>query len=828
MATAALARMRPGRLPPIRGRWLLLIGLLALALIGWFLWTQYTSSQNVRPSYQTAQVTQGTLRNTVAATGPIANPTSVPVSFKNPGELIEVNVSIGDRVTPGQVLARQRPDDLATAVRQAEASYEQALAAEQEVLEGPTDEVVGQADATLEEARVSRESAVKSLEATQTTASAAINAATIEVVSARVSLDGAEKELTSAVEQRDAALASAEQAVENAQVALENARIAHESAVAQAATSNVEAQIQVDSSLNDVASARANQAATEEVGQQSGVSDQVSVANARQELQDAQRELEAQKRTTEKELVVQRRQRDQAGVSARSAQQERQQACANGNDNTSACNAAKRSENEARASLRTAEAQLNQAEAAARQTMIQAASAVTNAQSAVRTAEASINTGLANTRQSNTSSRASVKSAEDALRTAMATAASTRTQNAANVAQAKTSVDSAEATLRTAMKTLESERVQQQAAVVQAQNALEQARVAVRSAEAGLENTRASQASSIQSAQNTVNQQEASLGSAQAQHAVETAESTAAQIEQARAATRQQAEALATARYDLESSTLVSPTEGTVASISGVVGQWVSGSGSSNSNGTSASTTSATAVSSTGATNATGGFITLTEIGTLQVTPQVSEADIARVVPGQGITFTVNAFPGQTFTGQVLSIQPVGQTVSNVVVYNVICMVDRTETRLLPAMTATVNIIVEQQDDVILIPTSAIAYARSQLGAAAARGTPTTATGKPSGKPGSQADQGPGTPAVVLVLKDGEAVPTPIRVGSSDDQNTVVLSGLEVGDRVVIGQTVAAPQSLGTSLFGPKPGGGGGGPQQKPGGGGGAPKPGGG
>jgi multidrug efflux pump subunit AcrA (membrane-fusion protein) len=314
---------------------------------------------------------------------------------------------------------------------------------------------------------------------------------------------------------------------------------------------------------------------------------------------------------------------------------------------------------------------------------------------------------------------------------------------------------------------------------------------------------------------------------------VTTAESTAAQVDQAKAATRQQAEALATARYDLESATLVSPTEGTVASISGVVGQWVSGSGSSNSNGTSASTTSAAAVSSTGATNATGGFITLTDIGTLQVTPQVSEADIARVAPGQGITFTVNAFPGQTFTGQVLSIQPVGQTVSNVVVYNVICMVDRTESRLLPAMTATVNIIVEQQDNVILIPTSAIAYARSQLGAATARGTPTTGTGKPSGKPGSQADQGPGTPAVVLVLKDGEAVPTPIRVGSNDDQNTVVLSGLEVGDRVVIGQTVAAPQSLGTSLFGPKPGGGGGGgggPQQKPGGGGGggaAPKPGG-
>jgi multidrug efflux pump subunit AcrA (membrane-fusion protein) len=311
-----------------------------------------------------------------------------------------------------------------------------------------------------------------------------------------------------------------------------------------------------------------------------------------------------------------------------------------------------------------------------------------------------------------------------------------------------------------------------------------------------------------------VNQQEAALGSAQASHAVTVAPSTAAEIEQAQAATRQQAEALNTARNNLESATLVAPTEGTVASISGVVGQWVSGSGSSNSNGTSASSTSATAVSSTGATNATGGFITLTEVGTLQVTPQISEADIGRVQPGQGITFTVNAFPGQTFTGQVLSIQPVGQTVSNVVVYNVICMVDRTETRLLPAMTATVQIIVEQQDDVVLIPTSAISYARAQTGSAVSAGSPTPRVVTSGGT----TDASAGTPAVVLVLRDGQAVPTPIRTGSSDDQNTVVVSGLNVGDQVIIGQSVAAPTSSGTSLFGPpKPGGG----QQKPGGGGG-------
>src|SRR6187431_1367194 len=140
MATAAPSRMRwrPGRLPPIRGRWLLLLGILILLGVGWFLWTQYSSTQNTRPTYQTARVSQGTLRTTVAATGPIANPASVPASFKNAGKLVEVAVSIGDRVVPGQLLARQDTTDLEASLRQAQAQLEQAQASEQVVIDGPT------------------------------------------------------------------------------------------------------------------------------------------------------------------------------------------------------------------------------------------------------------------------------------------------------------------------------------------------------------------------------------------------------------------------------------------------------------------------------------------------------------------------------------------------------------------------------------------------------------------------------------------------------------------------------------------------------------------
>src|SRR6185437_9090282 len=163
--------------------------------------------------------------------------------------------------------------------------------------------------------------------------------------------------------------------------------------------------------------------------------------------------------------------------------------------------------------------------------------------------------------------------------------------------------------------------------------------------------------------------QRASAAQAAAPYAQSDIDSANAQVASARVA-------LQTAQNNLDAAVLVAPTGGTIASINGVVGQWISG-----------GPTGTTTTSSTSTT--TSAFITLTDLSQPLVNASISEADIGKVQPGQKVTFTVTAFPGQTFTGTVTTIVPAGTTTSNVVTYSVLISVDPTNVQLLPGMTAS-------------------------------------------------------------------------------------------------------------------------------------------
>ena len=84
------------------------------------------------------------------------------------------------------------------------------------------------------------------------------------------------------------------------------------------------------------------------------------------------------------------------------------------------------------------------------------------------------------------------------------------------------------------------------------------------------------------------------------------------------------------------------------------------------------------------------------DLSKMQIETAVSEADIGMIKEGLPVTFTVDAYPNQTFKGNVQQIRLSPTTVSNVVVYTVVIDVDNSDLKLMPGMTAFVTVVVAE------------------------------------------------------------------------------------------------------------------------------------
>ncbi|MBA2449046.1 MAG: biotin/lipoyl-binding protein [Chloroflexi bacterium] len=236
MAQATLTRPRPwtfGRFP-IRPPWLLLLLVVLAAAAAWAAWAWWVGSRQTLPGYQTAEVARGSLAVSISATGPISAPTSIPLNFKSGGKLAEVNVEVGQRVAPGQVLARLDAADLEAAVAQAQSTLDAAVASAATVADGLTAEEVAEARATLDAARVSVDGARKTLEATRAEAGPAISAVQADVESAHADLAGAQKALENSRQQFAAKVEADNGAIGNARLEYDNALKSYQAATEQA------------------------------------------------------------------------------------------------------------------------------------------------------------------------------------------------------------------------------------------------------------------------------------------------------------------------------------------------------------------------------------------------------------------------------------------------------------------------------------------------------------------------------------------------------------------------------------------------------------------
>ena len=161
-------------------------------------------------------------------------------------------------------------------------------------------------------------------------------------------------------------------------------------------------------------------------------------------------------------------------------------------------------------------------------------------------------------------------------------------------------------------------------------------------------------------------------------------EVTHAQLAAAEAQVRQKQAALAQASVDLNNTYIRAPVDGIVVSRNVDVGQTVAAS-----------------------LQAPTLFLIAQDLTKMQVDTNVDEADIGRVALEQEATFTVDSYPGQTFSGRVIQIRQAPQVVQNVVTYDTVVAVPNPDVKLKPGMTANVKILVARHDNAILVPNAA-------------------------------------------------------------------------------------------------------------------------
>ncbi len=181
-------------------------------------------------------------------------------------------------------------------------------------------------------------------------------------------------------------------------------------------------------------------------------------------------------------------------------------------------------------------------------------------------------------------------------------------------------------------------------------------------------------------------------------------------------------------------------------------------------------------------------FAIAEDLSKMQIETAVSEADIGMINEGQKVTFTVDAYPTQTFEGEVRQIRLSPTVTSNVVVYTVVIDVDNSDLRLKPGMTAFVTILISEKDDVWKVQNSSLIL-RSFDGIVEDAGDATTKTHLAIQRNVN------GNPTVVLVpYEKGLVTATETEIISDDIQE---------GDRVIIGRYGQTSSSSSGMRMGP-------------------------
>ena len=173
-------------------------------------------------------------------------------------------------------------------------------------------------------------------------------------------------------------------------------------------------------------------------------------------------------------------------------------------------------------------------------------------------------------------------------------------------------------------------------------------------------------------------------------------------------------------------------------------------------------------------------FTIARDLKEMQVEANVDEADIGQVKMDQRVTFTVDAFPGEEFDGQVTQVRLNPTTSSNVVTYTVVIKADNPELKLMPGMTATITIFTKELHNIVVLEAKA-ANAKIEI-------PMVEQYYKQQGKTFDFRSFGPPpmkNQKVVWVVKNGELERREVKLGISNGVFVEVIEGLTEGDQVL-------------------------------------------
>lgn len=166
-------------------------------------------------------------------------------------------------------------------------------------------------------------------------------------------------------------------------------------------------------------------------------------------------------------------------------------------------------------------------------------------------------------------------------------------------------------------------------------------------------------------------------------------------------------------------------------------------------------------------------FTIAQDLTNMQVVADVDEADIGDVKEGERVSFTVDAYPDDTFEGTVKKVRQEATTTNNVVTYEVVISAPNADLKLKPGLTANVTIYTAERKGVLAVPSKALRF------------TPTKET---VGKMKIVDVQG--AKNKVWTIEGNSIVAHKVNIGMADGTNTQIIGGVQAGIKVVTGLSV--------------------------------------